>query len=88
MTLDELRVEAKKHGYRLTKIPEKKPKILPCSCGRKQIGVWIRYDYVEKNRIGTKTKGYLLKCPNCGKTSEWKTSEIDARKDWNTKTKI
>lgn len=88
MTLDELRIEAKKYGYRLTKIPEKKPKIQPCSCGRKQISLMERFDYVERNRIGTKTMLYSFKCPVCGKSSDWKTSEIDARKAWNIMIKI
>lgn len=83
MEIEELRKIAREHGYFLAKIPEKKIKILPCPCGRKQIGVWTRYDYVEKDRIGTKTKGYLLKCPNCGRTSEWRTSENEARAEWN-----
>ena len=40
MTLEELRVEAEKLGYKLVKIPEK-VKLSPCPvCGSKHTSVW------------------------------------------------
>lgn len=85
MELDELKRIAREHGYFLAKIPEKKVKISPCDCGRKQISIWMRYDYPEdKKGIGRKPDLYSLACPKCGKkTGKWSTSEKDARIEWN-----
>lgn len=75
MTIDDLKIEAKKLGYRLSKIPEKVKK-LPCPvCGRhsgKDIRVWYHVYY-----------GKFYMC-ECGFRSEkYSKSEVQRRKDWN-----
>lgn len=44
MTVEELQAEAKKLGYRLTKIPQKPARLLPCPiCGKKRTSIWYKY---------------------------------------------
>ena len=66
-----LKIEAKKLGYLL--VPEEKPvpRILPCSCGRKRIDVWD-----DRCKV-------FYACPSCGKESERKPTEREAREAWN-----
>ena len=74
MTLEELRTEAKKHGYKLTK---EYPyiRLAPCVCGRKDISATLRYSK-------TKTP-YFHKCFTCGFTSEPAKTKYEARLKWN-----
>ena len=69
----ELKYLAKKYNYRLIPI---KPyeKLLPCKCGRKQIGTWSCYDgpkhYIKR------------KCDKCGLEAIGK-NEDEAKHNWN-----
>lgn len=73
MTLEELKAEAKKHGYHLIKDREK-VNLLDCTCGCKRrfhlstIKDWQSYEGLE--------------CAKCGKRV-WGKTELDARKEWN-----
>lgn len=75
MTLDELKVEAKKLGYHLVK---DKPKItlLPCPiCGRKTTREW--YNYL--------TNEYFRRCAYCNDfDGERRKTSNEARLGWNT----
>lgn len=72
MTFDELKLEAKKLGYRLEKIQE--PITLsPCPiCGKKRTSEWHQ-------------KGGLLfrQCNNCGFAGKYATNSKDAKIEWN-----
>ena len=70
MTLDEIKAEAKKQGYRLVKI---KPyiKLKPCKCGRKLLETWFGPD------------GVYYVCPQCGRKGEHGKTDRDARILWN-----
>lgn len=72
MTLEELRTEAKKHGYKLTK-EYKYISLLPCVCGHKT------------QRIGwTSSKTpYRYKCYKCGFASEPAKTKYEAKLKWN-----
>lgn len=84
MTLEELRAEAKKYGYGLYKIGAQKPKLSPCTCGRKHVDLWHEARYIKDNKgIERKRWGYFVQCPNCGRKSEWSINEIGARNNWN-----
>lgn len=72
MTLEELKVEAKKLGYKLIK-DNPRVKLLPCTCGRKQIDLW--WDGVNYT--------WFYKCPKCGKRSPSHKTQIEVRKLWN-----
>ena len=71
MTLEELKAEAKKHGYKLTKeyIPIK---LIPCVCGEK--GSAIKH-------IGYRT--YYYKCFRCGFRADEARTQREARAKWN-----
>lgn len=71
MTLDELKVEAKKQGYRLTKIPERIV-MLPCPvCGSKRLHQWF-------GPLGT-----FRKCFNCYFRGDSARTDNEAKKKWN-----
>lgn len=73
MTLDELKAEAKAHGYRLMPITPY-IKLMPCKCGRKRLEIWYRTD-------GSGCR--FVKCPSCGLTAPDGRNEREARKNWN-----
>ena len=71
MTLEELKVEAKKQGYRLVKIPERIV-LLPCPvCGLKKTSQW--YGYL----------GRFYRCNNCDFAGSSAKTIREARKKWN-----
>lgn len=75
MTLEELKAEAKKHGYKLTK---EYPYIslAPCVCGHKVNGSYLIY--------GTKDgTSYFHKCYRCGFASEPAKTKYEAKLKWN-----
>lgn len=77
MTLEELKAEAKAMGYRLIK-DNPKPKLLRCTCGKKDIGRWTRpseNDFCDYQ--------WKMECRVCGKASEWADSERKAIEKWN-----
>lgn len=75
MTLEELKTEAEKQGYRLIKKPEPLPKIKPCPCGRKRLELWHRNMW---------SAGYLqIGCPKCKRRGDWGKNEREARELWN-----
>jgi len=76
MTVEELKLEAKKLGYNIIKIPPKPVKLLPCVCGRKRIDNYVTYDSVAKE------SGYIYKC-TCGLRSERGKTIREAREKWN-----
>ena len=73
MTLEELKAEAKKLGYKVVK-DNPRVKLLPCTCGRKQIGSawWDGETYM-----------WFYQCPNCGKRAPSHKMQNEARKLWN-----
>lgn len=68
---EEFKVEAKRRGYNLIKIPEK-VKLLPCVCGGKKLKTW----YVPG-------KKQFYECPNCGLRSEPATMIRQMNLNWN-----
>ena len=74
MTLEELKAEAKKHGYKLTK---EYPyiKLSPCVCGHKKISAPMIYG-------GTKIP-YFHRCNKCGFSSEPAKTKHEAKLKWN-----
>ena len=71
MTLNELREEAKKHGYYLMKPSTSYTKLLPCTCGHKH-----RVEIIRDSMIA-------YQCKTCGKQSEFAYTREMARKEWN-----
>ena len=76
MTLDELRAEAKKHGYKLTR---EYPyiRMAPCVCGHKNIGSYSKW---SNDRA---TAPYFHKCYRCGFASESAKTKYEAKLKWN-----
>ena len=74
MTLEELKIEAEKYGYILTKKRKPLPKLLPCNCGRKRIDLWYQTP-----------RGYVYKCPICGRKGIGGLTKQEARENWNKK---
>ena len=73
MTVEELRAEAKAHGYYLIKIQPPKEKLLPCVCGcTRHARWWGTHDY-------NKT---IFRCRKCGREASGRT-EREARHNWN-----
>ena len=71
MTLDELKAEAKRQGYKLIK-DNPVPKMLPCVCGANRRAEW------------TNIRGkYCYECMKCGRTSSWGDTRREARENWN-----
>ena len=73
MTLEELKAEAKAHGYRLMPIVPYLRRS-PCRCGRKQLETWYRTDG---------SGCVYLKCPVCGLQGPDGKTEREAKKYWN-----
>ena len=78
MTLEELKAEAAKHGYKLTK-EYKYEKLTPCTCGNKRIVAKMFYDRVN-GKIKT---SYCHKCSKCGFVSEGAKTKYEAKAKWN-----
>lgn len=74
MTLEELKAEAKKHGYKLTK---EYPyiRMSACVCGHKNIAHWIKFGGVPTP--------YFHQCRKCGLTSEPAKTKYEAKLKWN-----
>lgn len=72
MTLDELKAEADKLGYRLTKKTQNE-KFLPCICGCNKRDTW--HSISEEWRV-------KLVCRKCGLSVTGK-NEKDAKRNWN-----
>lgn len=75
MTLEELKAEADKLGYRLSKKSER-VKFLPCVCGCNRRLHWFGHSYYEGTQIS-------FECNNCGLKSPPGSSEQEARQKWN-----
>lgn len=75
MTLEELKAEAKKHGYKLAK---ERPyiRMSTCICGHKNIAHWI--DCSEET-----STPYFHECRKCGLTSEPAKTKYEAKLKWN-----
>ena len=73
------RAEAKRRGYRLIKIPEKKKKLalLPCVCGRKSITCFVTV------MPGRSMDYEFYKCDKCGLTANISANNHQARLNWN-----
>ena len=71
MTLDELKTESEKLGYRLVK-NQPYIRLLPCTCGRKKVEEWFG---VRDN--------HFYACPRCGKKSPPAKTTRGARISWN-----
>ena len=72
MTLEELKAEAKKHGYKLTK---EYPyiRLAPCICGSKNRTLW--YDYVEHK--------HFYGCNKCDFRTDGARTKHEAKLKWN-----
>jgi hypothetical protein len=72
MTLEDLKIEAKKHGYRLEKIPERIV-LLPCPiCGKKRTSTWYS------------PYGRIVQCSSCdGFRGGYGRNEREAKLRWN-----
>lgn len=75
MTLEELKIEAEKLGYKLTK-KIKYEKLEPCICGWKRIIRGISYPH-----------GSFYYCYKCGLKGETANTQYQARINWNKKVK-
>ena len=74
MTVEELKIEAKKLGYSIIK-NNPIPKILPCTCGRKRMEKWYSC------QDGKDTKVDIV-CPNCDREATGTTLR-EAIDNWN-----
>jgi predicted RNA-binding Zn-ribbon protein involved in translation (DUF1610 family) len=72
MTIEELKTEAEKLGYRVVK-KEKYVSLLPCPCGRKKPEKW--YSFTENEDF--------YQCPNCGLKAPGAMTDKQARYNWN-----
>lgn len=77
MTEKEFREEAKRRGYKLIKVPKnvETVKLLPCVCGRKQIGCW--------NGVSDHIYFEFYQCAKCGLTADRGKNNREARINWN-----
>lgn len=73
MTIEELKAEAKAHGYNLVPIKNTE-KLLPCTCGSRRREHWQRWRGEGWN--------ITLQCMRCGKKAGGST-EDEARHNWN-----
>jgi len=70
MTLEELKAEAKRQGYKLIKA--KRPRFEPCLCGY-NVHQWVHGP-----------EGRAVYCKHCGLESPWvQGGETDVREAWN-----
>ena len=70
MNLEELKAEAAKHGYTLTKKPER-VRLEKCPCG----GRATRWYVVPE--------GYVYECTKCDLRGDIGRTDVEARKAWN-----
>ena len=72
MTLEELKAEAKKHGYKLTKeyIPIR---FAPCVCGQ---------GYAVKD-FKLNPHAYFYRCSRCGLKADGARTQREAKLKWN-----
>lgn len=80
MTVKELQAEAKKLGYKLTKIPTKPARLLPCPiCGKKNRSMWYKY-------LNGAPDGIHLRCNTVNCTFEGFSGQDErgAREGWNS----
>lgn len=71
MTLEELKAEAKKHGYKLTK-EYPYVRFSPCVCGRTRRTMWFGQGHT-----------YYYKCVACGFRTEPMKTKHEAKLKWN-----
>ena len=76
MTLEELKLEADKLGYKLVK-KQKSIKLLPCICGSKRRTMWIT------TAGGTKGVQRILACDKCGMEAPPGNTIQEAKGNWN-----
>ena len=74
MTLEELKAEAKKHGYKLIK-DTPYVRLTPCVCGHKGHGQYANWS--------NKQAPHYLKCYRCGFASEPARTKHEAKLKWN-----
>ena len=74
MTLEEIRTEAKKHGYKLIK-DTPYVRLAPCVCGHKGHGQYADWS--------NKKAPHYLKCYRCGFASEPAKTKYEAKIKWN-----
>ena len=70
MTFEELKQEAKRQGYNLTKA-EPYIRFMPCTCG------------FNRRRVCHSPEGYEFECMRCGKTGGIGATEKQAKQFWN-----
>lgn len=70
MTIEELKAEADKLGYRLIKKQEY-IHLLPCVCGHNSRTRWWRMD------------GSFYECNQCGRRAPIGSTEAEAKTNWN-----
>ena len=75
MTLEQIRAEAKKHGYKLVK-EYPYVRMMPCICGHKNIAYCSTFGDKSK-------KPYYHQCSKCGLTSERTKTKYEAKLKWN-----
>lgn len=73
MTLEELKIEAKKYGYRVIK-DTPYISMLPCICGNKAISYGSNY---------ISPTPYFHKCRKCGFKSQPAKTKYETRAKWN-----
>ena len=80
MTFDELKLEAKKLGYRLEKIQESIT-LLPCPiCGKKRTNEWhMSLKSTQQNQGGL----LFRQCNNCGFAGNYGKNSKEAKIEWN-----
>lgn len=77
MTVEELKLEAKKLGYNIIKKPES-IKLLPCACNNKKPKPYYRHVIGKKNE-----SGHFYWCQQCDMKSEIGKTHIEAKRKWN-----
>ena len=73
MTFEELKAEANRQGYKLTKAI-KYEKLKPCSCGESRR---------IQQELSINPKGKYYRCAKCGRKGEIANSWYQARINWN-----
>ena len=76
MTLEELKIEAKRHGYRLNKITPYE-KFIPCKCGCNRRNVYYGFEWETGDYVA-------YECKKCKAYIKGKNNN-DAKRVWNEK---